>query len=303
MQSFGLEESGHYDAAEAAGHAALEVNPDDVWATHAVAHVLEMQGRVDEGIRFMRTTEGDWGDGNLFTVHLWWHLALYHLEAARHDVVLDIYDTQIHHAESDGVPLEMLDASALLWRLLLDDVDTGGRFEPLADAWSGQDELQPWYVFNDLHAVMAHAGAGRLDQARTHVERLEGWLAEATDGTNRRMTAEIGLPTCRAAVAFVEDRHDDVLTELLPIRQVFQHFGGSHAQRDVLQRTVVESALHSGRHDLARALLAERLSLRDTSVYGWSRLARLAAAEGDEDGAAAARDRADGYQALFAAAT
>ena len=73
------------------------------------------------------------GTGN-FTVHLWWHLGLYHLEAGRIDDVLSIYDAEVHH-NAPGGPLEMLGASAMLWRLRLDGVDTGDRPAKLADAW------------------------------------------------------------------------------------------------------------------------------------------------------------------------
>ena len=85
------------------------------------------------------------------------------------------------------------------------------------------------------------------------------------------MTDEVGLAACRALLAFGEDRHDDVVDLLVPIRRDTYRFGGSHAQRDALQRTLLESALRAGRQDLARALLAERLTLRARSVYGWSR--------------------------------
>ena len=81
-----------------------------MWGIHAVVHAYEMQGMVDDGIRFLRSRETDWGDGNLFTVHNWWHLALYLLEAGRHDEVLAIYDAEVHNDGSPGVPLEMLDA-------------------------------------------------------------------------------------------------------------------------------------------------------------------------------------------------
>ena len=120
MYAFGLEESGDYPLAEHHGLAAVDRNHDDVWATHAVTHVYEMQGRIDEGIRFLRTRQADWGDGNLFAVHNWWHLALYLLEAGDTAESLAIYDRHIHNDQSAGVPLEMLDASALLWRLHLD---------------------------------------------------------------------------------------------------------------------------------------------------------------------------------------
>jgi len=97
LQAFGLEESGDYARAEAAGFEALERHPDDVWALHAVVHTYEMRGMVDTGIAVMRAREGDWGTGNLFRVHNWWHLALYLLEAGRYDDALAIYDAEVHN--------------------------------------------------------------------------------------------------------------------------------------------------------------------------------------------------------------
>ena len=304
MHAFGLEESGHYARAARVGLAAVERNPDDVWGIHAVVHALEMQGNVDDGIRFLRSREKDWGSGNLFTVHNWWHLALYLLEAGRHDEVLAIYDAQIHHEQSDGVPLEMLDASALLWRLTLDGVDTAGRFGPLADAWATRVGSESWYVFNELHAVIALSGAGRLDEARAVVEELTRYVAATPAHTqsNVMMTAEVGLPATRAVIAFTEGRHDDVVEELWPVRARFHRFGGSHAQRDVLQRTLTDSAIRSGQLDLARALLNERLSQRDTSIYGLRRQASVLRSLGAVDAATATELRAGKYEATFAAA-
>ena len=155
----------------------------------------------------------------------------------------------------------MLDASALLWRLHLDGVDTGGRFGPLADAWAPKAAAD---------AVVRVQRPPRRDGARRrrpHRRRPRasstgstGWLGHGGGGTNVAMTAEIGLPACRAVIAFAEDRHDDVVAELLPIRRVLQHFGGSHAQRDVLQRTLLESALRAGRYELAQ--VADRRAAR-----------------------------------------
>jgi tetratricopeptide (TPR) repeat protein len=304
MQAFGLEESGDYARAEAAGLEALARHPDDVWALHAVVHSYEMRGMVETGISFMHDRRAHWGAGNLFTVHNWWHLALYLCEAGRYEDALAIYDAEVHHDGSSGVTLEMLDASALLWRLTLDDVDTGDRYTTLARAWEGQLFDQPWYVFNDFHGVVALCGAARLDDARGVVERLERFADgdAAEPGTNRAMTAEIGVPASRAIVAFTEGRYDDVVDELLPIRTRFQHFGGSHAQRDLLQRTITEAAIRAGRLDLARALIDERLSVRETSVYGLLARARMLTLARDDLGAARARQDADANRARFAAA-
>jgi hypothetical protein len=277
MQSFGLEEAGHYEASEAAGLMALELHADDVWATHAVAHGYEMRGMVDTGIDFMNSAQDMWGSGNMFAVHLWWHMALFLLDQQRIADVLSVYDREIHHSDSANVPIEMLDASALLWRLYIDGNDTGGRFGPLTDSWVASAADQPWYVFNDVHAVMAMVGAGRLAEARTHVSMLESdaGSADAT-ATNRVVTAVAGLPAARAMLAFGEERHGDVIELLMPVRRTLHRFGGSHAQRDAMQRTLIESAMRSGRNDLAEALLRERLSVRPTGEFALTRMNRLA---------------------------
>jgi tetratricopeptide (TPR) repeat protein len=299
MAAFGLEEAGHYGQALDAGLTAVSVNPDDVWGIHAVVHTYEMQGRVDEGIDFLQGDGTRWKTGNLFTVHNFWHLALYQLEAGRPEQALAIYDAEIHHDGSAGAPIEMLDASALLWRLFLAGVDTGDRFAALASAWSAKTNGTPWYAFNDLHGVIAFAGADRRDDIRTVFAERERWLETAT-GSNARMTADIGLPASRAVLAFIDGRHDDVIADLWPIRRSLHTFGGSHAQRDALQRTLLESALRSGRYELARALSSERLAVRDTSVYGWTQRARALRGLDDLAGAADAEQRASTYQARFA---
>jgi hypothetical protein len=56
------------------------------------------------------------------------------------------------------------------------------------------------------------------------------------------------------------------------VRGIAHRFGGSHAQRDVIDLTLVESAFRSDAHDLAKALAAERIALKPASP-----LARLLA--------------------------
>ena len=168
MYAFGLEESGNYQLAERHGLAAVERNHDDVWATHAVVHVYEMQGRVDDGIRFLQGRQADWAEGNLFTVHNWWHLALYLLEAGRSDESLSIYDRHIHNEHSAGVPLEMLDASALLWRLHLDGIDVG---RPLRAARRRMGDAHIRRTVVRVQRPACRHGAGRLGPAHRRSSR------------------------------------------------------------------------------------------------------------------------------------
>ena len=149
------------------GSPRVDRNPDDVWATHAVTHVYEMQGRIDEGIRFLRGRQADWGAGQpLHGPQLVAPRPVPARGRSQRRVARHLRPARPQRAVGAACPLEMLDASALLWRLHLDGVDAGGRFAPLADAWATRTADEPWYVFNDLHAVMALAGAGRLAEAR-----------------------------------------------------------------------------------------------------------------------------------------
>jgi hypothetical protein len=113
----------------------------------------------------------------------------------------------------------------------------------------------------------------------------------------------VGLPASRAVVAFVEGRDEDVIADLLPIRTTFQRFGGSHAQRDALQRTLLAAALRAPQFDLASVLVSERLAARQTSAYAWHRRADLARFQGDEALTASADARATELQLRFSAAS
>lgn len=289
MHAFGLEETALYDRAEDTGRRALDANPRDPWAVHAVAHVMEMQGRIRDGIEWLTSREQDWAPDNGLAYHNWWHLALHHLDLGEHVRVLDLYDTRIRPVQSP-VALEMLDASAMLWRLHLRGVDVGPRWQPLAEAWAPIAE-DGFYAFNDVHAVMALVGSG--DWAR--VERVLGSLERAAQGsgTNAMMSRDVGLPLARAIAAFGRGAYADAVEDLVRIRANAHRFGGSHAQRDIVHLTLIESALRAGQNALARALAAERTVIKRSSPFNWRLTARALDAQGRADEGRQARETAD----------
>jgi hypothetical protein len=292
MYAFGLEECNQYGQAADAGGRAVDTNADDVWGIHAVVHTYEMQGQVPDGVRFMRARRRDWAQGNFLNVHNAWHYALYLLQAGDVTGALDVYDTFLHHAVSEDIALELLDATALLWRLHLEGTPAGDRWQPLAEAWTRV--LAPgFYPFNDMHAIMAYVGTGDLDRARAVVTALERVAGEGDSHTTGwEMTSAVGLPVCRSLLSFGIGKYDQVLDELLPIRTRVHEFGGSHAQRDAVERTLLEAAIRAGRHELAGALVSERLANRECSTYAWHKRALLLSRLGDVSGAATASARA-----------
>jgi tetratricopeptide (TPR) repeat protein len=277
MHAFGLEECNQYPEAEAAGRRALEASRDDCWAVHAVAHVMEMQGRIDEGAAWLEERRPDWATpDNGFAFHNTWHLALFHLDRADTAAALAIHDEVL--AGATDLALTRVDGTALLWRLRLEGADVGDRFAPIADAWEAALGREGgYYAFNDFHAALAFAAAGR----GAAIARLRAALNESFRATddNGAMTRAVGLEACEAAIDYCEGRYGQAARRLEAIRDIASRFGGSHAQRDLLTLTLVDAATRAGDRRLAAHYVAERLVHRPASAWGHRLLARTNATE------------------------
>ena len=288
MHAFGLEETNDFATAEATGRRAIELNPRDPWAIHAVAHVMEMQGRLADGISWLDQRTDDWAPENMFAFHNWWHFALFHLDLGDTDRVLDLYDFRIH-PESTDVALELLDASSLLWRLHLREVDVGDRWHDLAVAWDAIPE-GGFYAFNDLHAMMAFTATGREAEAHELLKNVEASAAGAD--TNAMMSREVALPLCRAWVAFGAGDYGKSVGLIESVRPHTNRFGGSNAQRDVIGLTQIEAALRGGLVSTARSLAAERTNYKPSNPFNWQLTARVLDLGGDTSGAEQVRSQA-----------
>lgn len=275
MYAFGLEEMNQYGEAEETARAALALQRKDGWAVHAGTHVMEMQGRIDEGIAWLTSRERDWSPDNGFAFHNYWHLALFHLDRADHARVLALYDSAIHAGPAPML-LALVDATALLWRLKLDGADVGGRFDDVADEWEAKlGEEAGFYAFNDLHAALAFAATGR----ESAIVRLLQRMARAAEGqdANATMTREVGAPLVRAVAAYGRGRYDEAVDLIAPVRDIAHRFGGSHAQRDLVSLTLIDAAHRAGRVSLAKHVLAERLTSKPEAQWGRRILARIEA--------------------------
>lgn len=281
--AFGMEESGDYVRAEAAGREAVARQPLDCWAHHAVAHVMEMQGRAAEGVAWMQARETHWsGDDNFFKVHNWWHKAVFHLDLGEIETVLAHYDAQVRK-DFSAVAVDMVDASALLWRLHSAGYDVGTRWQELAACWDAHADGR-LYPFNDWHAAMAYLGAGRDGE----VDRLIGLHRDGdAQGDETGVWARrTGLPLIEGFRAFAQGAYAEAVEKLHQARFIANSFGGSHAQRDVIDWTLAEAAIRAGMRDTAEALAQERLALKPHSPINLGFLSRARAC-GSKTGLAA----------------
>ena len=273
MHAIGLEETGQYAAAEAAAREALRRNPADVWAAHALAHVFEMTSRLEEGVAFLTSTHPDWRGAHFMAGHNGWHLALYLIELGRIDEALAGFDRHMIAALKGDATLDRVDAASLLWRLELEGVDVGDRWAPVRKAW--RPHLHDHTMaFNDMHLAFAAAGdPGLALQLRDSLDAF----ADEAEGDNALVKAAVGRPLIDAILDFGEGRRAEAVEAILPLRYDVWRLGGSHAQRDVVDLTLITAAQRSGEARLARALLAERAALRPTARWR-DRLAKAKAA-------------------------
>lgn len=292
MHAFGLEEFGDYRRAEDTGRKALDINPKDSWAVHAVAHVMEMTGRHSDGINWLESRQDHWAyEGNFFAIHNWWHLALYYLDLGRYDQVLALYDGPIRSDKSNAV-LDLVDASSLLWRMHLLGQDPGSkRWMEVANSWMTYAD-HGIYAFNDLHLMMALVATEQFDEAQRLIQSMEV-LANGKQTTHKMALNNIGLPACRGFLAFGQGRYGEAVEHLLPVRNSGFNFGGSHAQRDIMSYTVIEALLRDGQHRLARTLLNERLESKPSSPQNWQMMSRAYSGLGQSERAQEADQTAD----------
>ncbi|HET7159523.1 MAG TPA: tetratricopeptide repeat protein, partial [Burkholderiales bacterium] len=242
MHAFTQAECGEYQHAEELALRALDLNPGDARAHHAMAHVFELSGRVADGIRWLRGQEAGWGVNTTVATHCWWHLALLHLQEEGTRRALAVYDTHVRHERSIAIA-DLIDASSLLWRVSMQQQDVADRWVELAECWSSH-VTDAFCTFSDVHAMLTFVGAREWGLAQSLLRALSERQIERT--RYGALTRMMGLPACRALLAFGRGDYATTARLLGAVPAVAHRLGGSHAQREVLHLTLIE-AVHRSR--------------------------------------------------------
>jgi tetratricopeptide (TPR) repeat protein len=263
MYAFALEENGQYRRAEKIARRARALDPEHSGAIHVIAHVMEMQGRVHDGLAFLAAVESAWGESTGLSIHLAWHRALFHLDAGDPKSALAIYDRQI--ATTDSVDTSALaDGSALLWWLYLQNIEVSDRWRPLADRWATHNlaDARPFYV---VHAMMAFAAAGRTATALRLLEALPS--IDIKLASSLIPEDALAAPLREALLAFARSDYAECVKWLTHVRHIAHRCGGSLAQCDLIHLTFTEAASRARRARLGHAPHASR---RAGSIDSWS---------------------------------
>jgi hypothetical protein len=280
---FAQEEAGNYLAAEPSGRRAIELDPGDLWAAHAIAHVMESQGRRSEGIKWITALAPNWEGSHNLQHHLWWHCALFTLEHGDHAAALELYDTRFRDlaapltVASPDVYIDVQNAASMLFRLQRLGVDVGKRWEELADKAEARiGDCQS--AFTLPHWLMALIATGRTAAAERMIEAMRAFANGR--GTVPPIVRDYVLPIAEAQLAHAAGRHLEAVTLMRPAIGGMYRLGGSHTQQDVLEQLFVEAALKAGSTAdirLAVERVAGRRAIPPERFIGWREAANRVA--------------------------
>jgi Tfp pilus assembly protein PilF len=263
-------EAGNVATGRTTTERAIALRPANGNAAHALSHALFEQGDPVAGRRFLSGWLPAYEHASFLHGHLSWHVALTAMEAGDLDAALGIYERHIRPSGSRYPPMNVFtDCASLLWRLSLagktgleshwqDVAIYGDRYFPRAGAH-----------FADVHHALVAAATG--------AECLETRLAEleALEANGRLAPGSSAIRLCRGIRAFAEGDNDNAIRMLEPLLPALARIGGSHAQRELWEDTLIVACLRAGHGDKAAKLLSDRLhrrpSVRDEA---WSREAR-----------------------------
>lgn len=249
-----LSEIGQHDAARPRIERSLAQVRRNAYGAHAFAHLCYETGEQESGIAFMR----DWlpvydRNGGLYG-HLAWHLGLFELHAGNLDAGFRLYTDDFSADDHRGaVNQKLADSVAFLWRSELAGYPRDPSRWAKIQAFAREKFQRPGMSLADWHIALAHAAAG--DDAA-----FKFWIQAIEDlGRAGSYPSGATIPTvARAFSAFQRGDYATTIDMIVPILPERERMGGSRAQVDLVEATLLRAYLCSGRFEEAERLVADR---------------------------------------------
>ena len=249
-----LSEIGKHDAARPRIERSLAQTRRNAYAAHAFAHLSYETGERDSGIAFLR----DWlplydRGGGLFG-HLNWHLGLFELHAGNLEGGLRLYNDAFCADDHRGaVHQKLSDSSSFLWRSeLAGHPRDPARWAKLLE-YAREKIPHPGFSLADWHVALALAASGEDAALEDWVEGIEELVKAG------RYPSGATIPTvARAFAAFQRGDHATAIDLIVPMLPDRERMGGSRAQIDLVEATLLRAYLNAGRVAEARHLIADR---------------------------------------------
>jgi len=263
LLAFTRQDQGRFDEAGLLAESALSCQPASGHAVHALTHVHYETGQHATGREWLDHWVSESGRSASHRAHFSWHAALHELALGDTEAVRRRYYSQLAPPGVSGVRA-LVDSTSLLWRWR---VTTSDWFEaesappPAEPVIAAVDDAlldDPASPFVALHAALAHAASGDL-------ERL-GRLAARCRISEEAPTREAVAPLCDALIAAGQERWSDAVDALQAALPRLVTVGGSAAQREIVEETLVLALARSGRHAQAAALVDARLDRRPSPL-------------------------------------
>ncbi|GAA4336905.1 tetratricopeptide repeat protein [Variovorax defluvii] len=266
MLAFGQEQCHLLREAEASARRAIAMVRKEPWAHHALAHVMLTEGRLAEGLDFMRSVSDTWTGLNSFMVtHNWWHMALFLIDLGRDAEALAVYDGQVWGVVK-AYSQDQIGAVSLLARLELAGIDVGERWQDLAGYLAGRldDHVLP---FLDLQYLYGLARAGRPEAGQL-LHNIEAFAAGAPASTHAAWE-RVCVPAARGLLAHARGDAAGTLEGLGLALPRLVEIGGSHAQRDLFEQVYLDALIASGTASTlasAQGLLQQQVNAQPESL-------------------------------------
>jgi len=251
--AFTYHEVGRYSESRRLSERSLEQHPDNANASHNIAHICYETVDNEGGLAVLSDWLGGYDRRAPFHCHLAWHLALFELQCGRPAQALAIFERDI--VASANPRLAMIDGSALLWRFGLYEYPNGPPWRRLADL--AARVTRPGFVFGDVHAALAYASVGDDAAMSALIAGLQ-----ALDAKGHPIAGTVALPLVLGVAAYVAGDYAEALARIEPVAGEIHRVGGSHAQWELFEETMVVCQLRLGRYDDAVRLLRRRLDCR-----------------------------------------